>query len=379
MKKIILLLLIAPVLGYGQYVFSTKAELQTAVDLWTSNETSALEQYGNINTWDVSNITDMSYLFLNKTTFNENINNWNTSNVTNMSYMFYSASSFNQPLNGWNTSNVTDMQRVFEFADAFNQDIGTWDTSNVNNMSRMFASASSFNQPLNGWNTSNVTDMSVMFHKSSFNQDISDWDVIFVRKMDNMFSFNSAFNQPIGDWDVRILQSMVNMFLYAESFNQSLGSWDIRTVVNMRDTFSYSNLSTANYDATLIGWTLTHPHPYVELGAVGINFCNSRVERERLIFTYDWTITDDGYNCTTASLDHQNQTTPTLYPNPTSSLLALNSDKEYDIEVYDMAGNIVMALTGNSINMEHLSTATYIVKATDKSNNEELTYKVVKN
>jgi hypothetical protein len=29
--------------------------------------------------------------------------------------------------------------------------------------------------------------------------------------------------------------------------------------------------------------------------------------------------------------------------------------------------------------MAHLSTATYIVKATDKSNNEELTYKVVKN
>ena len=74
-----------------------------------------------------------------------------------------------------------------------------------------------------------------------------------------------------------------------------------------------------------------------------------------------------------------NSNTPVLFPNPTSSLLALNSDKEYDIEVYDMAGNKVMALTGNNINMEHLSTATYIVKATDKSNNEELTYKVVKN
>jgi hypothetical protein len=79
------------------------------------------------------------------------------------------------------------------------------------------------------------------------------------------------------------------------------------------------------------------------------------------------------------ALNAPNQTTPILYPNPTSSLLALNSNKEYDIEVYDMAGNKVMALTGNNINMAHLSTATYIVKATDKSNNEELTYKVVKN
>ena len=73
------------------------------------------------------------------------------------------------------------------------------------------------------------------------------------------------------------------------------------------------------------------------------------------------------------------QTTPTLYPNPTSSLLALNSDKEYDIEVYDMAGNKVMALTGNTIDMSHLSSATYIVKALDKVQNEEVSYKVVKN
>ena len=70
---------------------------------------------------------------------------------------------------------------------------------------------------------------------------------------------------------------------------------------------------------------------------------------------------------------------PTLYPNPTSSLLALNSDKEYDIEVYDMAGNKVMALTGNTIDMSHLSSATYIVKALDKVENEEMSYKVVKN
>ena len=74
-----------------------------------------------------------------------------------------------------------------------------------------------------------------------------------------------------------------------------------------------------------------------------------------------------------------NQTTPTLYPNPTSSLLALNSDKDYDIEVYDMAGNKVMALTGNTIDMSHLSSATYIVKALDKVKNEEVSYKVVKN
>ena len=71
--------------------------------------------------------------------------------------------------------------------------------------------------------------------------------------------------------------------------------------------------------------------------------------------------------------------TPTLYPNPTSSLLALNSDKEYHIEVYDMTGNKVMAIKGNTIDMSHLSSATYIVKALDKLENKEVSYKVVKN
>ena len=69
----------------------------------------------------------------------------------------------------------------------------------------------------------------------------------------------------------------------------------------------------------------------------------------------------------------------TIYPNPTTSILTIDGNKEYQIKVYGLLGNKVLETQGNSVNMEHLSTATYIVKATDKSNNEELTYKVVKN
>ena len=69
----------------------------------------------------------------------------------------------------------------------------------------------------------------------------------------------------------------------------------------------------------------------------------------------------------------------TIYPNPTTSIVTLQGGKQYDIEVYDMAGNKVMALTGNTIDMSHLSSATYIVKALDKVENEEVSYKVVKN
>ena len=37
--------------------------------------------------WDVSNVTDMSFMFCDSE-FNGDISNWNVSNVTDMSYMF---------------------------------------------------------------------------------------------------------------------------------------------------------------------------------------------------------------------------------------------------------------------------------------------------
>ena len=68
-----------------------------------------------------------------------------------------------------------------------------------------------------------------------------------------------------------------------------------------------------------------------------------------------------------------------IYPNPTTSIVTLQGGKQYDIEVYTLQGKKVMALTGNTIDMSHLSSATYIVKALDKVENEEVSYKVVKN
>ena len=67
-----------------------------------------------------------------------------------------------------------------------------------------------------------------------------------------------------------------------------------------------------------------------------------------------------------------------LFPNPTTNQLALNSDKVYQIEVFDLSGNKVMELKGNTISVEHLSSATYIVNAIDLETKESLSYKVVK-
>tara|TARA_B100000242_G_scaffold25367_2_gene15395 strand:+ start:1720 stop:3003 length:1284 start_codon:yes stop_codon:yes gene_type:complete len=68
-----------------------------------------------------------------------------------------------------------------------------------------------------------------------------------------------------------------------------------------------------------------------------------------------------------------------LYPNPTSSYINLDVNKNYQIVVCDMLGNKIFSQFGNKINIEHLPSATYIVSITDKDNDEKLIYKVIKN
>ena len=51
--------------------FADKTALQTAVDLWISDKTSALSTYGEINTWDTSLVTNMAELFKEKDTLNK--------------------------------------------------------------------------------------------------------------------------------------------------------------------------------------------------------------------------------------------------------------------------------------------------------------------
>ena len=59
--------------------FTTKASLQTAVQAFNANPTAATATYGPIADWDVSAITDMSYLFYYLTNFNADISNWDDS------------------------------------------------------------------------------------------------------------------------------------------------------------------------------------------------------------------------------------------------------------------------------------------------------------
>ena len=124
--------------GYTRtaFEFTTKTQLQDAVNLWTgtpAERTAAIYAYGQINTWDVSAITDMASLFSGKSTFNSSISNWDVSNVTTMQLMFFNATAFNQPINNWNVEKVVNMSNMFLGANAFQQPLNLWDVNALTN------------------------------------------------------------------------------------------------------------------------------------------------------------------------------------------------------------------------------------------------------
>jgi len=142
-------------------------------------------------------VTDMSFMF-EQSTFNQDIRNWDVSNVTNMNYMFAINSSFDKPIGNWNVSKVTTMTAMFERS-SFNQPIGDWVVSNVTNMNFMFSGSLLFNQALGNWDVSNVTSMNFMFENSFFNQNISSWCVTKISSEPNGFSVGSPLtsgNKP---------------------------------------------------------------------------------------------------------------------------------------------------------------------------------------
>ena len=106
------------------YFPKTKEEIREIIEQRIKQEGTEV----NLNDIDVSEITDMSFLFQDLD-FNGDISLWDVSNVTDMQGMFSGCHNFNQDISLWDVSKVTDMQAMFARCENFNQDISSWDVS----------------------------------------------------------------------------------------------------------------------------------------------------------------------------------------------------------------------------------------------------------
>jgi surface protein len=287
--------------------FLDDSTIRTAVAAWFDDKNAAEATYGHISTWKTRDVTDMSELFEDASSFNEDISAWDTSSVTAMWDMFEDASSFNQNIGGWNVEAVINMEEMFEDATAFNQDLGwcvgddvalggAWrkskcaatscgilwggcDIASTGNVMVNWkirvavtawlsdaAAAEATYGHISTWETSGVTDLKDLFCAddwcpyylydsavysavSSFNEDIGAWDTSGVTSMEAMFWQASSFNQDIGAWDTSGVRSMQDMFAGASSFNQDISGWAVDSVTTIR--WIFEGASAFNQD---LGW-----------------------------------------------------------------------------------------------------------------------------
>ena len=105
------------------------------------------DEDADMNDIDVSEIEDMSGLFVMLNPHNIEIDQWDVSRVKDMSYMFSRCENFNADLSKWNVSRVTDMRSMFHNCRKFDCDLNDWNVSKVNNMSRIFYRSKLENHP----------------------------------------------------------------------------------------------------------------------------------------------------------------------------------------------------------------------------------------
>ena len=297
-------------LGNDGYYFSGAQNMilttTDALDLnGTTNFTGMFENCfslgssGNLDSWNVSQVKDMSEMFYSAHNFNQSLNSWNVTQVTDMSYMFDGATVFNQSIESWDVSNVTDMKFMFNIAFSFNQPLNSWNVSKVTDMRYMFGEAFKFNQPLDLWDVSHVRNLSFMFlFAINFNQSLNSWNVSQVTDMKGLFFEAVNFNQSLSFWDVSHVTDMSFMFFRAFNFSQALGSWNVTQVTNMKGMFYNVTLSTSNYDQLLRGWSsLPHLTHNVIFDAGNSKYSlSAQNAKDILTINLGWTITDGGLN-----------------------------------------------------------------------------------
>lgn len=225
----------------------------------------------NIDKFDVSNVTDMSYLFKNSSLTDFSfLSNWDVSNVTNMESMFSGCVKRNYDDEG-NLTGVTGLTDI--------SPLSKWNVSNVRNMNKMFSavitcSEKDYNafkdtyasqmlisslKPLENWNVSNVTSMIGMFEGCTEIKDftgLEKWNTKNVISMNSMFrncihSVNSDVEgdteqvvpitfKPLKNWNVSNVTDMRDMFALCDNIGstEDLGNWNVSKVEHMDDMFA---------------------------------------------------------------------------------------------------------------------------------------------
>lgn len=271
----------------GAYFFGCTNMTITALDILNTSTVSifisafrncaSITSIPSIDSWDMSNITNMSFAFSGNTNFNGDISSWKTSKVTNFDNCFAACVNFNSDLSAWNIGSCTSMSATFSNCTTFNGNISTWNTSNVTNMNNILSNCAVFNRDIGLWNVSNVTQMSFSFSGCTILNpaSIGTWNTIKLSNANSLFTNCTAWNQDISLWNIAALTTASNM-LSGTAYNITNYNLLLNSITG------WPSQGTINNSVT------------IHFGSAHYSGVQAIAGRAILTSTHSWTITDGG-------------------------------------------------------------------------------------
>ena len=248
----------------------------------------------DMTNWDTSSATDMSYMFWQHQQNKLGIENFRTENVTNLSH-FYGGGTWNaktkmyNSILRWDVSNVEDFSSTSIMVGNNETDYNAnfpnnWRFSTDASKNLNFYNFCGGNYMRNGAGPYYLTDLQA-FATKTINETFYGGTSYTAWNMDNASSISnfggSTFrggpplglfrNYNIADWNITSkCTSFNNLFVSGRAaggaaipFDQNLSGWNVTGITGDQGYFmrgqEYTplndvNMSTSNYDATLVGW-----------------------------------------------------------------------------------------------------------------------------
>ncbi len=192
---------------------------------------------------------------------------------------------------GWRFNDAGDKTLI--------QDIQQWGTLQLGNIDNYFNGCSNLTvTATDNLDITGTTSYYLAFRNATSLTtipSINSWGMSAVGTFRGMFMGATSFNQDIGSWDVSSLTDTRDMFNGAIAFDQDIGDWDISVLAFAAGMFTGVTLSTANYNALLIGWEANaHQNNVIFSGGNSKYSAGTAATARAALVTDGWTITDGG-------------------------------------------------------------------------------------
>ena len=161
----------------------------------------------------------------------------NNKPIVSTSYLYFNSPATSINFDTFDTSNVFNMSGMFAYSRLNSLDLSKINTKNVVSMNSMFMGDSFTDTNFNLMDTSNVSSMNSMFQGYRGSLDLSGFDTSNVEVMTGMFALSQLSSLDI-PFDTTNVKAMANMFYHTDISYINLHTFDVSGVVVMDDMFA---------------------------------------------------------------------------------------------------------------------------------------------